>query len=305
MSFQDEEKTAMTPPPSPDLGDRTVAVGERTQVAEPQTCPVCETVSPGTEQYCLDCGFLLSETPGEAPAAVAPPAVLVDHNGREFPLRIGENSIGRESADVLLNDSAVSRKHASITIGESAVEIEDLGSTNGTEVDGARISAGEKVALRDGSVVVVGSARLTLKVTGMELPDESVETDRPAPEVAPLAEESPPVAWLVAQNGQEFALHESANLIGRREDNDIRIVSDSYMSGRHAELRAEEGRFVLTDLGSTNGTFVNGEKLEPNAPRDISTDDEIVLGQTVLRLKLPDEHVPVAGEGEQSGDGGD
>jgi len=183
MSFQDEEKTAMTPPPSPDLGDRTVAVGERTQVAEPQTCPVCETVSPGTEQYCLDCGFLLSETPGEAPAAVAPPAVLVDHNGREFPLRIGENSIGRESADVLLNDSAVSRKHASITVGESAIEIEDL--------------------------------------------------------------------------------------------------------------------------GSTNGTYVNGEKLEPNAPRDISTDDEIVLGQTVLRLKLPEEPVPVAGEGEQSGDGGD
>ena len=305
MSFQDEDKTAMTPPPSPDLGDQTVAVGERTQVAEPQTCPVCGAVSPGTEQYCIDCGFLLSETPGEAPAGVAPPAVLVDQTGREFPLRIGENSIGREAADVILTDSAVSRKHACITVGESAIEIEDLGSTNGTEVDGARIPSGEKVPLRDGSVVVVGSARFSLKVTGIELPDEPAEAERPTSEAAPEAEEKPPVARLVSQQGEEFAVHDGANSIGRREGSDIRVVSDSYISGRHAELKSEEGRFVLVDLGSTNGTFVNGERLEANAPRDISTEDEIGLGQTVFRLKLPEEPVPVAGEGEQSDDGGD
>ena len=172
MSFQDEDKTAMTPPPSPDLGDQTVAVGERTQVAEPQTCPVCGAVSPGTEQYCIDCGFLLSETPGEVPAAVAPPAVLVDQTGREFLLRTGENSIGREAADVILTDSAVSRKHACITIGESAIEIEDLGSTNGTFVNGEKLESNSPRAISPDDEIAFGQMTLRLKLP--ETPGESV-----------------------------------------------------------------------------------------------------------------------------------
>ena len=307
MSFQDEDKTAMTPP-SPDLGDPTVAVGEKTQVAEPQICPVCGATSPGTEIYCVDCGFLLSETPGEAPVAEKAeyPAALVDSAGREFPLRMGENSLGRDAADVLLADSTVSRKHALITVRESAIEIEDLGSTNGTEVDGERIQSGEKVPLRDGSVIIAGSVRLSLKATGAQPPAEAERIEEAEPEAE--VEEIAPAAWLISQSGEEFVLREGVNTIGRREENDIRLGSDSYISGRHAELRVEESIFTLTDLGSTNGTFVNGEKLEPNSPRAVSPDDEIVLGQTSLRLKLPEAKEEAAIEsagGERTDDGGE
>jgi len=307
MSFQDEDKTAMTPP-TPDLGDQTVAVGEKTQVAEPQICPVCGATSSGTEIYCVDCGFLLSETPGEAPVAETAeyPAVLVDHTGREFPLRMGENSLGRDAADVLLADSTVSRKHARITVSESAIEVEGLGSTNGTEVDGERIQLGEKIPLRDGSVIIAGSVRLTLKTAGIQ-PTAEVERIE---EAAPTAEveEIAPAAWLIPQSGEEFILREGVNTIGRREDNDIRLGSDAYISGRHAELKIQEGIFTLTDLGSTNGTSVNGEKLEPNSPRAVTPDDEMILGQTTFRLRLPEakeETVPESEEGERTDDGGE
>ena len=291
MSFQDEDKTAMAEAP--------VAVGERTQVAEPQTCPVCGSSSPGTEKYCVDCGFFLSETPGQAVEAAPPLALLTDAAGREYPLRLGENLIGRDAAEVLIADNTVSRKHARITVSEDAIEIEDLGSTNGTDVDGRRIAPDEKVALRDGSEIVAGSVRLALKVSGIELPvvEEVVEVEPTAVEVV----EAPPVAWLVLDDGTELPVREGVNGIGRRAGNDVCISSDQYISGAHAELSVSSGQFTLTDLGSTNGTMVNGEQLEPNAPRAVTPEDEIVLGRTTIRLK-PAE---AAEEGEQADDAGE
>lgn len=295
----DEDRTAMTT--DTPAGDQTVAVGDLTQIAEPKTCPVCGAVSPGTEQYCTDCGFLLSETPGEAPAAQATPAVLVDQAGRQFALGMGENSVGREAADVLLPDNTVSRRHACITVSESAVEIEDLGSTNGTEVDGSRVEPGQKVALGDGSVILVGSVRLILKAPGLQAaPAQAAQEETTDWEHGDLPE---PVAWLVREDGTEMPVLAGANSIGRREGNDIRIADDQYVSGRHAELKAEDGDFTLVDLGSTNGTFVNGERLEPSTPRPVTPEDDILLGRTALRLKLP-ESKPQQATSENADNGG-
>ena len=302
MSFQDEEKTSTveTPPSAPE--DRTVASEDRTQASAPCVCPVCGATSPGMEIYCVDCGFLLSETPGEAPTPSAPPAVLVDQNGREFRLRAGENELGRESADFPLMDSSVSRKHARITVGESSVEIEDLGSTNGTEVDAQRLEPNVRTALHDGSEIVLGGIRLTLKAGTMVLPSEPAVAE--AEPAEPKAEVEA-VAWLVAGDGAEYVVHEGVNAIGRREGNDIRLTSDQYISGRHAELKAEGGVFTLTDLGSTNGTLVGSEPLQPESPRVVSADDELTFGRTTLRLKLRGESGESASGKEQTQDGGE
>ncbi len=55
--------------------------------------------------------------------------------------------------------------------------------------------------------------------------------------------------------------------IGRGLDNDI-ILEDTRVSRKHAQLRYRQRRFWLTDLGSTNGTFVNGERISERALRD-------------------------------------
>src|SRR5687768_3944480 len=68
--------------------------------------------------------------------------------------------------------------------------------------------------------------------------------------------------------------------IGAAADNDIVVDADS-VSGRHCRLTAEGPGYVLEDLGSTNGTFVNGERLEPASPVAVSRADQVSLGRSV------------------------
>src|SRR5919197_438640 len=79
----------------------------------------------------------------------------------------GELVVGREHADLTLTDEEVSRRPISVRLHEDGVELEDLGSTNGTFVDGARLEA---------SVVISESARVTLGETELE-----IELEPPAP----------------------------------------------------------------------------------------------------------------------------
>jgi FHA domain len=86
---------------------------------------------------------------------------------------IGELVVGRENADLTVHDDEVSRRHLAVRPHEDGVELEDLGSTNGTFVDGARLSA---------VVVVSSGARVTLGETELE-----IEVEVPEPEIDPGA----------------------------------------------------------------------------------------------------------------------
>jgi DNA-binding winged helix-turn-helix (wHTH) protein len=82
---------------------------------------------------------------------------------REIALSCGENVLGREqSAAIWIDDSSVSRRHARVVVGDSEAFVEDLGSKNGTLLNGRRLQ--KKEVLSDGDAIVVGPARLTLRV---------------------------------------------------------------------------------------------------------------------------------------------
>ena len=76
--------------------------------------------------------------------------------------------MGRENADVTVSDQEVSRRHLAVRPHEDGVELEDLGSTNGTFVDGARLSA---------VVVVSSSARVILGETELEIEVDDTESE--------------------------------------------------------------------------------------------------------------------------------
>jgi len=79
--------------------------------------------------------------------------------GRRIELRPGELTIGREShCDVVVPLGGISRVHCSIRSGEASVFLRDLGSTNGTHVNGQPVRAREDVPLRTGDLVAVGGA---------------------------------------------------------------------------------------------------------------------------------------------------
>lgn len=94
------------------------------------------------------------------PAPTVPPVLEVD--GHRIPLVRAVTVIGRAGdVDVPLDDAGVSRRHAEIHLADGRARVVDLGSTNGTFVDGERVGAGE---LRDGSTITVGRSRLVFRL---------------------------------------------------------------------------------------------------------------------------------------------
>lgn len=85
---------------------------------------------------------------------------LTDISGNEYPLTKSVTNIGRGvDADIQIADSGASRLHCAIVLG-SQVVVRDLGSTNGTTVDGQRIS---EAVLQDGSIIKLGNTTFTYK----------------------------------------------------------------------------------------------------------------------------------------------
>ncbi|MEW6566612.1 MAG: FHA domain-containing protein [Chloroflexota bacterium] len=95
--------------------------------------------------------------------------------------------------------------------------------------------------------------------------------------------------------GMLFDLMKDVTVLGRDVANDI-VLSDSEISRQHARLSRTPGGYLLEDLGSTNGTFVNGERLV--APRVLNHGDVIGLGENVtlsFESTLPEAAATVMG----------
>lgn len=82
--------------------------------------------------------------------------------------------------------------------------------------------------------------------------------------------------------GQTFTLSTAPQTIGRSANNAI-VINDAEISRRHVQLTPQSGSFVIEDLGSTNGTFVNGIRL--NRPALLKHGDSVAFGDTI-RLRF-------------------
>lgn len=95
----------------------------------------------------------------------------------------------------------------------------------------------------------------------------------------------PVVGWVVAlngaHNGEDFRLHPGKNTVGTAADADI-VLTDKKISRKHAVIRYEGGQFVLNDLDSSNGTFVNDEKV---AKQELIDNDTLRFGDIEFEFK--------------------
>jgi hypothetical protein len=119
-------------------------------------------------------------------------------------------------------------------------------------------------------------------------------TTAPAPEatgfhpIGPGGRAAATDAWLVATKGGGLEAGERFDLfgglsIGRSPDADVRI-EDRYASGIHARIYSRGHSYYVEDMNSTNGTFLNGARLDGEA--ELSDLDELRLGDTEFRFEL-------------------
>ena len=95
------------------------------------------------------------------------------------------------------------------------------------------------------------------------------------------------VGWLVAMNGEQkgedFRVRDGQNTLGTSPEAEI-VVRDNTVSAKHASLRYKDGKFFLTDLDSSNGTYLNDGK-ETIAREELKDGDTIRMGELVLKFK--------------------
>jgi ABC-type multidrug transport system ATPase subunit len=198
----------------------------------------------------------------------AAPVLVVKTQGTDQTLRAGSHyQVGRDPrSDIVINDSRVSWRHAVLRVDRDAWIFEDSGSTNGTFLGTKRIGKveiGQNCILRlghpeDGPVMMCSVDRgngHTVMNTGMSSVDRRPTSVRRAPT--------------------------KLLRIGRDPSNDL-VIPDLSVSRQHAELRnLGDGRYEIADLGSHNGTFVNGRQVGQAA---VTEQDIIGIGRATFRL---------------------
>jgi len=239
---------------------------------------------------------------GNSPAS---PALLVRTPDAERSLSAGRSYfVGRDpQSDIVVDDSRVSWRHAVLRADGSTWLLEDIGSTNGTFHGSNRVqrlTISSSCAVRLGHPVdgpalscVVSAPVVQPDPVAPGGPVRTMYADGPGavPARAPgggyggaggYAAAIPP-AIVSASRPPSAVLQLSSTVlrIGRAADNQV-VVADLSVSRYHAELRREQrGGFGIYDLGSHNGTFVNGQRVgsAPVTERDI-----ISIGPSTFRL---------------------
>lgn len=315
----DTAPTVIGAPAQKLLATQQIADMGRTQMGVRVVCPVCKTETSAIDGYCEECGFALEGAEGvqELPSLeVTDLPVLMDAQGNTYTLRPGVNTVGRLNADILLPDPSVSRSHARITVQNGMVTLEDVGSTNGTFVNGQKLTPQDPVTLTNGAEITFGGTRLTLQMTGAppadQAPTEStlaasapvtqtltVTAQEETAEPETTEEETEVVAYWCRDDGtMRVPLSPGMYTIGRRPSNHI-VVPDPYVSGNHAILLVEPDLANIEDVGSTNGTFVDDTKLIPHVAAPLPFGVKVQIGQGTYHLEegeKPAEQEPATEE---------
>ena len=206
-----------------------------------------------------------------------------------------EVHIGRDAQnDMVIADSTVSGKHAVLTYRDGTFRLQDIGSSNGTFVNGKKIT---NTVLSNNDTVRFGRATYKFQLPRgkrqpVPLPSEPKNTvpgaSRQAKHVA--------AAWLVRENGDSYPLKLGKNTIGRQDDNDV-VLRDTTISRHHAVLYVERDAMTLQDLSSSNGTFVNDKRLGRERSR-VEPGTGIRFGNQSFNLRR--EHSSEENEADQT-----
>jgi pSer/pThr/pTyr-binding forkhead associated (FHA) protein len=243
-------------------------------------------------KFCGSCGFDMTAVwargaaPAPAPAPAVAPAPLGGSRGRlvlirpdgsegdSFPLE-EMTVVGRDAGGPFATDSYLSPRHAIFAFKGGQLVVTDQNSLNGVYV---RIERDVPTELRDGDVFRIGQEILRF---------EAIPAPAPGPNGVEIMGSPNPgflgrISLIIGREttGNSFPIPPGGMHLGR-ERGDIVFPEDGYVSGLHCRIHSEGGRVVLTDVGSSNGTFlrVRGERTVPAGAL-------LLMGQQLFRVQL-------------------
>ncbi len=211
-----------------------------------------------------------------------------------LPISKGEWLIGRQEGNaVVLQSPSVSRQHARIYTAQGRCFIQDLKSANGVYMDGRRVEEVEEI--RAGQDVLIGEFTVRLE------PEDGAPPGAPSLSTHIVAQDRE-FARIIGLNGpfegEEFTLSEKENSIGRTEENLI-LLPDPSVSRQHARVVVEDnGRHVVFDLHSSNGSYVNRKRIQRAVLRD---GDVLTIGNVSFRFVVAGSKASADGGGAGSG----
>ena len=203
--------------------------------------------------------------------------------GKIYLLEDDEIRVGRGSKnDLIIHDNEVSRNHARFIRTTSGYEIHDLGSSNGTYVNGQHIASSSWL-LRSQCIIELGDS-ITLEY---RMGDPAEDPDVAERELArrPIAVNERSYLVVSIEGQPEPAVYPLRGMsitVGRSTSNDIVIV-EPELSREHFRMTLMPQGYFVEDMGSTNGTFINGDPL--NGSRLLYANDILQVGTTV-RFRL-------------------
>ncbi len=261
-------------------------------------CPTCGKMVQVGFAFCGGCGTRMAKQPSGssttvggpprtmfmagATTAAAPVAVprgrliLIRPDGTEggaHPLHDGENLIGRGQAPLFDADAYLSPRHAELFVGPNGVKIRDLQSLNGIF-----LKIGDEEALESGDIFRIGQELLRFEVISPPQPLEDGTDVMGTPNPGFWGRLSVIVGRDV--DGSAFPLFGESIVLGR-ERGDILFPEDGYVSGTHTRIALRDDQVFLSDLGSSNGTF-----LRLRQERTVPTGAFMLMGQQLFRLEF-------------------
>jgi pSer/pThr/pTyr-binding forkhead associated (FHA) protein len=301
--------------PTPLLHGDRIAIG-------PHELLVVDTTRAGSTQL-FDSGAFADLVPPRVsvtPAAKTGGRLVCLTDGREYTVGEGALKFGRDAgSDVVVGGQDVSRQHAEIQREPEGYILIDL-SVNGTYVNGERTGKTRRLSRAD--VIRIGHDEFRFyadaqppepqsapKAAEVELPppqkppagaahrlsdtmhgipgsELQQRTTPPSPSAAPLAS-------LLFRSGElkgrRLPVKVPVVNIGRGDYNDV-VIADPSVSTMHAKLQRREAIWILVDLGSTNGTFVEGERLTGESP--LSPGSTVRFGDVTALFEPLDDKVP-------------
>lgn len=250
-------------------------------------CPQCAHENPSSNRFCAACGYKLGGAGAKGSVAPPPLAAVVPGSGitltalradgteaGRFEVPSGPTcTVGRDTGTIFAGDSYLSPRHATFTVSAGKVSVRDEGSLNGVYI---KLVPGAPFALEAGAVFRIGQEIVRFEKLESQPPVDGVERFG-----SPAAGIIGRLALVIGRDttGNAFPIPQRGLHLGR-ERGDVLFSEDGYVSGLHCRVApGEDGNVYLTDVGSSNGTFVRVRENHPLGSGDI-----LLMGQQVFRV---------------------